>query len=73
MKPARTRPPVAPPKPAPARDTRLTPEDAARASLAATGGRYQDLCAWADAHGLTFTQAQQRWHRLGLPLDKGAR
>ena len=32
--------------------------------LAATGGRYRDLRAYAEAHGLTFTQALQRWHVL---------
>jgi len=40
-------------------------EDAA--SLAATGGRYGALSAWARVRGLTHTQALQRWHRLRLP------
>ena len=53
------------------RATRLTPDDAARAALVATGGRYHALVDWAQRHGLTFTQAQQRWHRLGLPLQRG--
>lgn len=38
------------------------------AALAGTGGRYVDLRAWAQARGLSHTQALQRWHRLGIPV-----
>lgn len=48
----------------------LCPDDAARATLAQTGGRYQALTAWASEHRLTYTQALQRWHLLGLPLQR---
>ena len=46
--------------------------EADRASLAGTGGRYRDLEAWAQPRGLTVRQAQQRWHALGLSVEKGA-
>ncbi|MFN3646252.1 MAG: hypothetical protein ACK4S2_07020 [Gemmobacter sp.] len=52
------------------RDTAFIDDRAA--SLASTGGRYADLCAWADRNGLSFRQAQQRWHQLRLPVSKGA-
>lgn len=44
-----------------------TLSEAPGCTLAATGGRYADLSAWARAQGLTYTQALQRWHRLRLP------
>lgn len=46
--------------------------DADRAALAATGGRYRDLEAFAMPRGLTVKQAQQRWHALGLSFSKGS-
>lgn len=42
--------------------------------LAATGGKYGPLRAYAEAHGLTFMQAQADWHRAqrGLaPIERG--
>tara|TARA_Y100001951_G_scaffold104016_1_gene114344 strand:- start:8234 stop:8581 length:348 start_codon:yes stop_codon:yes gene_type:complete len=31
--------------------------------IAATGGRYAELAAYAEAEGITLTRAQQEWHR----------
>ena len=45
--------------------------DPRTASLMATGGRYADLAAWAQAQGVTEVQARQAWHRLRLPVTKG--
>lgn len=44
-------------------------------NLMSTGGKYQRLRAYADARGLTFTQAQADWHRAqrGLPpIERGS-
>jgi len=74
-------PQAAPPSPAPRRKIAL-PDPPPRAAddtafidsmagrLALTGGRYADLTAFAKAHGLTFTQAQQRWFQLRQPVQK---
>ena len=31
--------------------------------IAATGGRYAELAAYAEAEGITLARAQQEWHR----------
>ncbi len=49
-----------------------TPIDGRTGSLAATGGRYADLCAWAQRWGVTETKARQEWHKLRLPIVRGA-
>lgn len=40
--------------------------------LAATGGRYAALAAYADRRGITCRAALSRWHRLGVPVRKAA-
>jgi hypothetical protein len=42
------------------------------ADLIATGGRYADLRAWAARWGVTEVKARQEWHKLRLPVGKGA-
>lgn len=63
------------------RATSLPPDEPAQAAidvpphlagLAATGGRYADLAKWAAERGMTATRSLQEWHRLGLPIRKGA-
>lgn len=49
--------------------TTLPPRTAA---LIATGGRYADLAAWAREWGVSEVKARQEWHRLRLPVAKGA-
>lgn len=61
------KPPATPQPPAP---TDMAPRTA---SLIATGGRYGDLAAWAAEWGVSATQARLEWHRLRLPVAKGAR
>lgn len=42
------------------------------ASLIATGGRYADLRVWAQRYGVTEAKARQEWHKLRLPISRGA-
>ena len=61
-------------KPAPALSVvRSQPEHPPRtASLMATGGRYADLAAWAQAQGVTEVQARQAWFRARAGMKGGA-
>jgi len=59
-----TAPVIEAPAPAPAAPAAV-PGD-----IKATGGRYRDLCAFAEARGLTYAAALQQWHRarvIALP------
>ncbi len=46
--------------------------DTREATLVATGGRYGDLRARAARWGVTETKARQEWHKLRLPVGRGA-
>ena len=48
------------------------PPKGREAELVATGGRYADLRAWAERWGVTETKALGEWHKLRLPVGKGA-
>ena len=64
--------PRTPPKrrPDPVAEANPSAFDANAGSLAATGGRYSELSAWAQRNGTTYTQAMQRWHMLRMPVSK---
>jgi hypothetical protein len=39
-------------------------------ALVLTGGRWRDLAALADKHGMTVRQMQLRWFQLRMPVQK---
>jgi len=53
-------------------DQNVPPVPEKTASLIATGGRYADLRAWAQRYGVTEAKARQEWHKLHLPISRGA-
>lgn len=63
QKPASATPDAASTSPVP-----LTRAEQQRAALVATGGRHNELAAWAGAWGVGLTQARIEWSRLRLPL-----
>jgi hypothetical protein len=57
------------PKTGPAPVPTASTGDPSTDALIATGGRYADLNLWAQAWGMSVTQARQKWFALRRPTE----